>query len=50
MFREKLVKMGIKQIVFSELKRPTYHFDLKGRHTAERIKDMGNIKLNEALF
>lgn len=43
--------MNIKQIVSSELERPIYRkYDLKGRHMAERIKNVAEIDMTNALF
>ena len=42
--------MNIKQIVMSEMKRPVYRFDLKGRHTAERRQNIMKIDMHNALF
>lgn len=49
-FKEKLQKMNIKQIVSSELKKPTYPFNLKGRHTGERRQKIKIIDIHNALF
>ena len=49
-FKEKLKKMNIKQIVMSEMKRPVYRFDLKGRSTSERRQNIFKIDMHNAIF
>lgn len=37
-FKQRMDELGLKEMVMCEVKRPTYHREVKGRHHAHRQK------------